>query len=399
MLGFKEYLTTSFDVLLTTRIRNFFVLYYGKLLPLLVENKEFFFNGDQEITVFEGTFKTIILYNGTNILAPDGKTFVETIKPQNKKYYEFAADYLLKAGFLNVDPNDPDLFNSPPSALDIKFFEELYKFKKEISLKLYDSVSGEIDAEKVGQYFDYLKTEEGEGSDTTTVYEALLAQAIGGDKSVINLFDKNADDTGVGASLCCKFNEKPPALILTGDGIQLNPAGTQEEKDFNTKLFKIIKESKKDDSKFFSPEAYFKSKAVIRDTLDTLTDEQKCYLCKRKGEPTSSVIAFIEARFDKINDKDNQGIANRLNCKSFGYSSARGNVKGGTVKGQAAAKCPAVVQPPPPSKTNLNYSKKDLQESLTAVDYNSGYFVQFENAVKEVNDKIDQNLITLINGE
>ena len=72
-------------------------------------------------------------------------------------------------------------------------------------------------------------------------------------------------------------------MILTGDGIQLNPAGTQEEKDFNTKLFKIVKESKKDDSKFFSPEAYFKSKAVIRDTLDTLTDEQKCYLCKRKG--------------------------------------------------------------------------------------------------------------------
>ena len=57
------------------------------------------------------------------------------------------------------------------------------------------------------------------------------------------------------------------------------------------------------------------------------------------------------------------------------------------------------MQPPPPSKTNLNYSKKDLQESLTAVDYNSGYFVEFENAVKEVNDKIDQNLITLINGE
>ena len=84
MLGFKEYLTTSFDVLLTTRIRNFFVLYYGKLLPLLVENKEFFFNGNQEITVFEGTFKTINLYNGTNILAPDGKTFVETIKPQKK---------------------------------------------------------------------------------------------------------------------------------------------------------------------------------------------------------------------------------------------------------------------------------------------------------------------------
>ena len=56
---------------------------------------------------------------------------------------------------------------------------------------------------------------------------------------------------------------------------------------------------------------------------------------KEKGEPTSSIIAFIEARFDKINDEDNEGIANRLNCKSFGYSSARGNVKGGTVKGSS----------------------------------------------------------------
>ena len=35
MLGFKEYLITSFDILLTARIKNFFLLYYGKILPII----------------------------------------------------------------------------------------------------------------------------------------------------------------------------------------------------------------------------------------------------------------------------------------------------------------------------------------------------------------------------
>ena len=145
MLGFKEYLTTSFDILLSSRIRNFFFLYYGRLLPLLVEDKQFFFDGEEEISIKEGTLKTIKLYAGTSFVAPAGTSFIASIPPGVRKYYEVAAEYLLDNNLLSVTPDDSSVTN----ILAIKFFEELYKFKKEISLKIFNEGLSDVDTQKL----------------------------------------------------------------------------------------------------------------------------------------------------------------------------------------------------------------------------------------------------------
>ena len=385
MLGFKEYLTTSFDILLSSRIRNFFFLYYGRLLPLLVEDKQFFFDGEEEISIKEGTLKTIKLYAGTSFVAPAGTSFIASIPPGVRKYYEVAAEYLLDNNLLSVTPDDSSVTN----ILAIKFFEELYKFKKEISLKIFNEGLSDVDTQKLEEYFEYLKTEETVDFETLTVYENQLNLAIGGDSSVINASTKYNSDSEIGIAVCCKFDNKEPAAI--GNAENFPEGASQDVINLHNKIVKIISLAK---------EGGQSRKIQIQEIFDDLTKEERCYLCKRKEDADgNSALYFVEDQYGKLNSgQENLGIAKALGCKDLGFSSFRGAVKGGTVKGLAATKCTSTI-PPAGGGANLNYGKTELQQSLVAVDYDSGYFTDLDKAVEEVNDKIDQNLITLIDGE
>ena len=141
MLGFKQYLLTSFSYLLQERIDNYFLLNLGPNLPLFVEEKSFFLSDGEEISLQEGADKTHNLY-GNAPGVPNGKgefrslilqgslDFVESIEfdnPETFKYYELAAEYLKQNGLIVYD-------NKFIDNLTELFYQRLYLFKKAISL-------------------------------------------------------------------------------------------------------------------------------------------------------------------------------------------------------------------------------------------------------------------------
>lgn len=392
MLGFKEYLITSFDILLTARIKNFFLLYYGKILPLLVEDYKFFIDGfGNEKSVEEGVSKTIEIYTATDpsaltsLLYPAGVTFEQTMSSSVRKYYKLAAEFLLENDMLVASTQSTGI-NNP---LEIKFFEELYKFKRDLSLAAFQGGPlsynlDEYETKAVRDFYEFLKTK---GPNTLfgnlaaaapPVYVKTLNSAIAGNESIVNSTTKYSTDEWI-------KDTKSPL------------------KESTQKINKIVDQS-----------PTLKRYNQLLKIFQNLTEASRCTICKRGAfKGGNSLLYFVEQKYGKLGIGKTQGtdpnaqpptnliqsiqLGQALNCQSVGYDGFRGNVEGAEVKGLAAGKCP--VEPIKEVSTTLKYGKTELQKSLTAVDYKSQYFLNLLEAIQEINDKIDKNLITLIDGE
>ena len=62
MLGFKQYILTSLSFLLGARMDGYLLQAVGQSYPLLVEKKDFFFDGDEELSLEKGAQKVYDLY-------------------------------------------------------------------------------------------------------------------------------------------------------------------------------------------------------------------------------------------------------------------------------------------------------------------------------------------------
>ena len=271
----------------------------------------------------------------------------------------------LKNDMLSINPDDPDLKpTGVNNILAIKFFEELYKFKRDLSLKILNKQTDPAIEKTIEEYFEYLKTEETVDFVNTTVYEKLLNSAIEGDQSVRKLANKYTSDVSLGGPICCFFDDKKPAF--SGD-TQTFPVGESlSVQAFHKKLVKLISLAKKGGDS---------NATKIAKIFIGLNDQERCYICKRKPEREgNSVLFFIEQQYGKLNTGADL-FASFLGCKDLGFGSLRGNVPNVPKVGLAATKCSSANKTT--AVQNLNYGINDLDQSLTAVDYDSGLFCGF----------------------
>ena len=134
----------------------------------------------------------------------------------------------------------------------------------------------------------------------------------------------------------------------------------------------------------------------IKDTVKSMSQAEKCYVCKRKKEfkGPKSILAEIESEL-----ADDLAallfVYVTLDCKQFGWSKIEGNVEGSTiVQGSAAAsKCLKPFEEQKVAKGNLS-SITDVANSNS--DYRN---LLLRSAVNNTNDIIDQNLISVVDGE
>ena len=135
MIGFKQYTIASFEYLIGERIKNYFLFYYGPRILLYVEDRDFFYENGELISLERGAQKTYDLYKNnfllTEVLYPEKTNFdFGTIDNETRPYYNFAADYLKQNG--RIVTITPPALGSPVTPLEELFFQELYKFKLQI---------------------------------------------------------------------------------------------------------------------------------------------------------------------------------------------------------------------------------------------------------------------------
>ena len=416
MLGFKQYLLTSFSYLLQERIDNYFLLNLGPNLPLFVEEKSFFLSDGEEISLQEGADKTHNLY-GNAPGVPNGKgefrslilqgslDFVESIEfdnPETFKYYELAAEYLKQNGLIVYD-------NKFIDNLTELFYQRLYLFKKAISLTTAAQNESYI------EFLNFLKKD----SSGKTFYEFYFDIAEKGNP-IAGQVDKFKTDKDKNGAKCCKFSKyKPSSVQLKDDKFRstLTDFVDEDEENLNKILTQIAQ---------LSPLGFFdddRDSDIInilnnKNPAYKVDDAVKCYICKRRADVIDkddddkkrSVLYYVEDRYGKLNDDDEKGfkIGKALNCKKYGFSSARGAVKGGKSTGAAAADCKKLEleeQSKPESEKSttdintLNYGADVLNNSIDAVSSNSGYRALLKTKIQKTNDNIDKNLITIIDGE
>ena len=136
----------------------------------------------------------------------------------------------------------------------------------------------------------------------------------------------------------------------------------------------------------------------------------RCHLCRRRlaVEETDylnskkSILWVIEEIYGKLDDSSEPGaiIGEYLNCKQFGYKSLRGAVKGGAIPGSPVTiDCKSVPEKVEDFNT-INYSPADFISGYQAIDPSSNYRKQdLIPKIEELNDIIDKNLISVIEGE
>ena len=149
MIGFKQYLLTSFSLLIEERINSYLLQVIGENLLLFAEEESFFKENGKDLSLEEGARKTYNLYGVSGSPYKNLVLFDETLnlgfkdalefgqdtttadyglkQKKSYKYYELAADYLKQ--------NNLVAFDSPfLTTLGELFYQRLYLFKKELSL-------------------------------------------------------------------------------------------------------------------------------------------------------------------------------------------------------------------------------------------------------------------------
>jgi|DEB0MinimDraft_4_1074332.scaffolds.fasta_scaffold09542_2 hypothetical protein len=393
MIGFKQYTIAALEYLIGERMRNYFLFYYGPRILLYVENRDFFYKGDNLITVEEGAQKTYDLYrNNTKVLYPEDTSFdFGTISESTLPYYEFAADYLKQNGRVaTITPPDPSVSITPLREL---FFQQLYKFKLQISL---DITALSVDQRTViKDFLDYLKTPT-ESSQKIALdeseYDLQLRTLLNGSNFSVFKFFKFQNDVGQDSGPCCAFADKmplQPSVEGSQDPLELEPSRalvsfSASTTELDKKLARIIK----------ACAGFGTDEKAIKDTVKNMSQAEKCYVCKRKKEfkGPRSILAEIES---ELSGTTLLFVYDALNCKQFGWSKKEGNVKGSTIaQGSAAAsKCKKPFE-------EQNVDKGDFSNIADVADSKKFYRnIALRNAVNNTNDIIDQNLISVIDGE
>ena len=114
------------------------------------------------------------------------------------------------------------------------------------------------------------------------------------------------------------------------------------------------------------------------------------------------ISTLIEEIYGKLDDFSEAGsiIGEYLNCKQFGYKSLRGAVKGGASPGSPVTIDCKFVPEKVEDFNTINYSPADFISGYQAIDPSSSYRKQdLIPKIEELNDIIDKNLISVIEGE
>lgn len=451
MLGFKQYILTSLSFLLGARMDSYLLQAVGQSYPLLVEKKDFFFDGDEELSLEKGAQKVFDLYGAPG--APlkevvlsnyspelgfvDALRYGQNYDPLNYglqtketyKYYELAADYLKQNNITVFD-------NILASPLEEFFYQRLYLLKKRLSL------STETQNVAFLNYLDYLK------SDNLYIkqLELLFEKGSATFSSSIKKSLENNPPAQL-TSACCKYSDydkmrtngaavpwvepdgnKPVEEAPPTKGQLANPYGVlfkydlDDELDtyfdipgikevFGQKYVDLVSDLNRIMNKLLQQTAPFNVPLEPDNVVFAMMeskDEQalKCHLCKRRiaVEETDylnskkSILWVIEEIYGKLDD--DSLIGDYLNCKQFGYKSLRGAVEGGAIPGSPVTiDCKSVPEKVEDFNT-INYSPADFDSGYQAIDPSSNYRKQdLIPKIEELNDIIDKNLISVIEGE
>ncbi len=395
MIGFKQYTIASFEYLIGERIKNYFLFYYGPRILLYVEDRDFFYENDELISLERGAQKTYDLYrNNTRVLYPEDTSFdFGTISDETRPYYEFAADYLKQNDrVVSIKTPNPNVSISPLREI---FFQELYKFKLQISLDI--TALPESERKIISKFLNYLKkpTESplkiaADESEYDLQLRTVISDPI--TNLSVSAIDKFEADAGNKSGPCCSFEDKlpiqpsvaSPEFPIFPEPSRFNATFSAETTALDAKLFKINEASAGPGT----------DEKLIFVTLESMNVAERCYMCKRlkdyKGP--KSMLAVIE---DELSDSELDQAYNILDCQKFGWNTRRGKIKGSKIKkGSAAAlKCQKQYD-------SQQSDKGDVSNIGEVANSNSDYRnLLLRSAVNNTNDIIDQNLISVVDGE
>ena len=430
MIGFKQLTLTQFEIYLRARIKNYFLYEYGPILPFFFVNQSYFNSSSgKAFTVEQGTTKAFedfyFLYEFgiqgdkiLDIIQNSGTLpFREVIKFGPFLQYQLAAKYLFDNDLVpkitgTAWENSPYGKNGSKvkeSYLVQFFFKEFYLFLKKINIS-----SGDSNFLKQGAY-SYLKQTAMSRTNplwSPAVLDLSTAKAKGKqyDKAQAQFQDSlSAKPTSSdNPNPCCNFLEKTKPLFPNdkpkdSDG-DWNEYWTENEADptSNSSDELIALEGKL--TKLRNEAADFNAdEEKLLEIIKTMTDSERCYLCKRQPEfhkenPTS-MLALLERTFtDGINQRKELGDAVR--CSEFGWEDSEGFkdnlANGNEVQPQTFAfeqktgKCPTQTVG---TTTNVENFGTAIQSIVP-----NNFRTNFRNKVDETNVRIDRALITLIEG-
>lgn len=400
MIGFKQYTIAALEYLISERIKNYFLFYYGPRILLYVEDRDFFYENDKLISLERGAQKTYDLYTNNfllkEVLYPEGTNFdFGTIDDETRPYYNFAADYLKQNG--RIVTITPPALGSPVTPLEELFFQELYNFKLQISLDI--TVLSPTEREIISKFLNYLKKPtENSKKKTFTLFENEYNFQLRTQINVSNFYantGKFKNDAGKDSGVCCAFADKiplQPSVEKSQDPLEPEPSWSVNVSfsapttELNNKLRRIIK----------ACAGFGTDEGEIIKTVDGMSQAEKCYVCKRKKEfkGPRSILTEIES---ELNTADLKLVYNLLNCKQFGWNTRRGNIKGSAIaQGSAAAsKC----LKPFDEQSLDKFDKANFLSLQDVANSDRDYRKLLLTAVNNTNDIIDQNLISVIDGE
>ena len=428
MLGFKQYILTSLSFLLGARMDGYLLQAVGQSYPLLVEKKDFFFDGDEELSLEKGAqkvydlygapgapLKEVVLFNYFPELGfEDALQFGQNYDPLNYglqtketyKYYELAADYLKQNNIIVFD-------SVLATTLEEFFYQRLYLLKKRLSL------STETQNVAFLNYLDYLKADNLYIKQLELLFEK-------GSSTLFSLIKKSTEDNppAILASACCKYSDYEKIRKENGvgfffeydldDDVSKFFDVTSIENQYGTKYGDLINDLNRiiqtiaQQTSGNKPVKPFDVVEAMQKSNDS--EALRCHLCRRLKavqetdflDSIKSILWVIEEVYGKLDDFSEAGsvIGEYLNCKQFGYKSLRGAVKGGALPGSPVTiDCKSVPEKVEDFNT-INYSPADFDLGYEAIDPNSSYRKQdLIPKIEELNDIIDKNLITVIEGE